>query len=204
MSAHTAIDEAEDGGNGTDAVFAAIDFSLDVSGGQVVGNIENLTLTGAAITGTGNTLNNVLTGNSLNNVLNGAAGNDTVNAGAGNDGAGNDRLTGGAGYDNFVFNTAISATKNVDTILDFNRVYDTIRLENAVMPGLGGHLGTLSSAAFWKSKTGLAHDSNDRVIYETDTGWLNYDKNGSATGGAVHIAKLAPNLALSYADFFVI
>jgi hypothetical protein len=36
------------------------------------------------------------------------------------------------------------------------------------------------------------------------SGWLNYDSNGSAAGGAVHIAKLAPNLALTYADFFVI
>ncbi len=112
-------------------------------------------------------------------------------------GAGNDRLAGGAGYDNFVFNTAISAATNVDTVTDFNVLQDTIRLENAMMPGLGSHLGTLFSAAFWKSTTGLAHDSNDRIIYETDTGWLNYDSNGSAAGGGVHIAKLAPNLALS-------
>ena len=58
---------------------------------------------------------------------------------------------------------------------------DTIRLENAVMPALAA--GTLASTAFWKSTTGLAHDSNDRIIYETDTGWLNYDSNGSAAGG---------------------
>ena len=60
------------------------------------------------------------------------------------------------------------------------------------------------SGEFWKSTSGLAHDSNDRIIYETDTGWLYYDSNGSAAGGAVHIAKLAPNLALTYADFLVI
>jgi Ca2+-binding RTX toxin-like protein len=109
-----------------------------------------------------------------------------------------------AGYDNFVFNTPVSAATNVDTITDFNPVYDTIKLENAVMPALGALTGVLAAGAFWKSTTGLAHDSNDRIIYETDTGWLNYDSNGSAAGGAVHIAKLAPNLALTYADFFVI
>ena len=59
-----------------------------------------------------------------------------------------------------------------------------------------------TSQAF--TATGLAHDGNDRVIYETDTGWLNYDSNGSAAGGAVHIAQLSPNLALTYADFLVI
>ena len=48
--------------------------------------MENLTLTGtAAINGTGNTLNNVLTGNSGNNVLDGGAGNDTMIGGLGND-----------------------------------------------------------------------------------------------------------------------
>jgi Ca2+-binding RTX toxin-like protein len=49
-------------------------------------NVENLTLTGnAAINGTGNALDNVLTGNSGNNTLTGGAGNDTLIGGAGTD-----------------------------------------------------------------------------------------------------------------------
>ena len=49
-------------------------------------NVENLTLTGAAaINGTGNGLNNVLTGNTGNNVLDGGVGADTLVGGAGND-----------------------------------------------------------------------------------------------------------------------
>jgi len=49
-------------------------------------NQENLVLTGtAAINGTGNTLNNVLTGNGANNTLNGSTGADTMTAGLGND-----------------------------------------------------------------------------------------------------------------------
>jgi len=71
------------------------------------------------------------------------------------------------------------------------------------MPGLGT-AKALPSWMFWSNTSGAAHDSNDRIIYETDTGWLNYDSNGSAAGGAVHIAKLAPNLALTNADFIVI
>ena len=49
-------------------------------------NLENLTLTGtAAINGTGNSLNNILTGNSASNVLNGGVGADTLLGGQGND-----------------------------------------------------------------------------------------------------------------------
>ncbi len=49
-------------------------------------NLENLTLTGtAAISGTGNTLNNVITGNSGANTLNGGSGADTLAGGIGND-----------------------------------------------------------------------------------------------------------------------
>ena len=49
-------------------------------------NVENLTLTGtAAIKGTGNAGNNVITGNSGNNTLNGGAGTDTLIGGLGDD-----------------------------------------------------------------------------------------------------------------------
>lgn len=49
-------------------------------------NVENLSLTGsAAINGTGNTLNNVLTGNIAANILNGGIGADKLIGGLGND-----------------------------------------------------------------------------------------------------------------------
>jgi Ca2+-binding RTX toxin-like protein len=41
-------------------------------------NVENLVLTGQAVNGSGNELNNKITGNALNNTLNGGAGNDTA------------------------------------------------------------------------------------------------------------------------------
>jgi Ca2+-binding RTX toxin-like protein len=64
---------------GTDLVNAAVTHTL-------AANVENLTLTGtAALNGTGNALNNVVTGNAGNNVLNGGAGTDTLIGGAGND-----------------------------------------------------------------------------------------------------------------------
>jgi Ca2+-binding RTX toxin-like protein len=69
----------ENGGEGTDLVQSLASHTL-------AANVENLTLTGSsALTGTGNTLNNVLTGNSGANILNGAAGADTMAGGLGND-----------------------------------------------------------------------------------------------------------------------
>ena len=63
---------------GTDNVQASVNYTL-------AANIENLTLIGAALIGTGNTLNNTITGNSANNTLNGGAGADTLIGGLGND-----------------------------------------------------------------------------------------------------------------------
>ncbi|MBR0554844.1 calcium-binding protein [Ciceribacter sp. L1K23] len=137
--------------------------------------------------------------------LSGDAGNDTLIGGAGNDtlygGLGNDTLTGGVGKDTFVFNTTLSASSNVDRITDFNVADDTISLENSVMTAL--KTGKLASGAFWKSTAGVAHDADDRIIYDTDSGNLYYDSNGNASGGAVLIAKLSANLALTAADFLV-
>lgn len=151
--------------------------------------------------------NDKVYGEKGNDWLSGGTGDDLLDGGAGNDflrgQAGNDKLTGGAGKDTFVFDTALSATKNVDTITDFNVADDTIQLENSIFTKLT-KTGTLASSAFYASTSGKAHDSNDRIIYETDTGKLFYDSNGDAAGGSVHFATLSKNLALTYADFIVI
>jgi Ca2+-binding RTX toxin-like protein len=76
---------------GEDTVISAVDYSLADT------ELENLTLTGLALSGTGNAYNNVITGNALANVLNGGDGDDTLIGGAGAD-----TMTGGAGRDHFV------------------------------------------------------------------------------------------------------
>lgn len=156
---------------------------------------------------TGSAVANRLRGDGGNDILDGRAGNDQLDGGAGNDrlvgGVGNDTLIGGAGRDIFVFNTALNATTNVDVIDDFSVADDTIWLENAIFTALTT-TGALASTAFVANTSGLAADASDRVIYETDTGMLYYDSNGSAAGGRVLIADLDPGLGLTALDFSVI
>ena len=81
----------------TEGVNAGIDLVNSSVTYTLAANVENLTLIGAAaINGTGNGLDNVITGNTGNNVLTGGAGNDTLIGGLGND-----TLNGGTGNDTF-------------------------------------------------------------------------------------------------------
>ena len=138
-----------------------------------------------------------LYGGNHSNQLFGGAGNDLLDGGLGAD-----RLSGGAGRDTFLFDSKLGGG-NVDRITDFVVADDTIRLENAVFAKILG-TGTLTAGQFVANESGHAQDANDRVIYETDTGKLFYDRNGSADGGAVQFATLSPHLAITHSDFFVI
>ena len=69
-------------GAGNDTVQSSI---TGTAGYSLAANVENLTLTGSALAGQGNTLDNVITGNSGKNTLTGGGGADTINAGSGND-----------------------------------------------------------------------------------------------------------------------
>jgi len=115
-------------------------------------------------------------------------------------GAGNDVLTGGAGNDSFVFDTALNALTNVDTVADFNVAQDTVRLDHAIFTTLA--VGTLASNAFFIGAA--AHDADDRIIYNAGNGFLEFDIYGNAHGGAIHFATIAPHLALHGTDFIVI
>ncbi|CAN7532034.1 M10 family metallopeptidase [Rhizobium sp. LjRoot254] len=127
-------------------------------------------------------------------------GNEAANALFGN--AGKDKVTGGGGEDFFVFDTKASS-KNVDTIVDFAINVDSIVFNNKVFTKILVD-GALSSDAFVANLSGVAEDAEDRLIYDTDSGNLFYDSNGSQQGGSVRIATLDTFLALDYQDFLII
>lgn len=77
--------------SGFDTVISSIDYTLP-------DNVEDLTLTGSAITGQGNAGNNLIIGNTGANVLFGSGGKDRLQGGRGND-----VLDGGTGDDFYVY-----------------------------------------------------------------------------------------------------
>ena len=113
-----------------------------------------------------------------------------------------DTLTGGDGEDSFRFSTALGSG-NVDRITDFDVDDDTILLDAAIFAAAGA-AGALSVAAFHASAAGVAHDADDRIIYDTNDGALYYDADGTDAIGAIRFARLSTNLNLSASDFVIV
>ncbi|MEQ9234314.1 M10 family metallopeptidase C-terminal domain-containing protein [Coleofasciculus sp. E2-BRE-01] len=217
---------------GIDRVSSSVSYSLG-------NNLENLTLTGSAYYGYGNSLNNSISGNSSNNYLWGSSGNDYLYGNAGNDylsggtgndrmygstgddtlagssgndylsgwsgndtlvgGFGNDTLTGGSDADKFAFNFR---SEGIDTITDFSRVQgDKIQVSAS---GFGGglNLGILDSNYFTIGSA--ASDTSDRFIYNSFTGGLFFDVDGTGISGQVQFATLSSGLNLTSNDFVVV
>jgi Ca2+-binding RTX toxin-like protein len=145
-----------------------------------------------------------LNGTSRADTLKGGTGNDTISGGAGNDHlygkAGNDTLTGGAGQDRFYFDTTLNGTTNVDTIKDFMPMNDEMWLAKAVFKALPA--GELSSSAFYAGAD--AHASSDRILYNSNTGQVFYDSDGTGAAAKVQFAQITPHLNNTHNDYYVI
>jgi Ca2+-binding RTX toxin-like protein len=170
-------------GNGTDTVFSSVTYSLKGT------YVEELRLTGSQIIdATGNKLDNTIVGNSKSNIINGGDGSDT--------------LTGGNGSDRFVFDTLLRPS-NVDTITDFYAPQDSIRIDNAAFQGLTE--GSLIGEVQFKDISTGSVDADDRILYDSTTGDLFFDRDGSGTTyEAVKFAVIENLEPLSYRDFLVI
>ncbi|MGE0749661.1 MAG: calcium-binding protein, partial [Variibacter sp.] len=176
----------ESAGNGTDQVYSSVNYTL--AAGQ---SIEVLNTMGSS-----STANINLTGNEIANALVGNAGANTLNGGAGND-----ALYGFGGADNFLFNTALNASTNVDRIMDYNVAADTIQLAKSVFAAFAA-TGTINANAFFIGSA--AHDADDRIIYNATTGALLYDDDGTGAHAAVQFATLTTHPAITNADFVVV
>ncbi|MDQ8700874.1 S8 family serine peptidase, partial [Hyphomicrobium sp. LHD-15] len=159
-----------------------------------------------AVAGDGN---DDLEGTRYDNVIYGMRGNDRIQGHDGNDtlsgGAGNDTLIGGIGSDIFLFDRALNAATNVDTIVDFNGYepqygVDLIWLDNSIFNLV---LGILSADAFTLGTGAL--DASDRIIYDAATGALYYDVDGNGLAASVQFAILGNKpTTLTYSDFLVV
>lgn len=157
---------------GTDRVISAISYMLG-------NNVENLTLSGnAAISGTGNDLNNVLVGNAASNTLDGLYGDDRLTGGAsydvllggeGNDvlngSGGADMMTGGAGNDTYYVDDAGDAvTELADEGTD--RVISTISYT------LGDHVENLTLSGA-EASSGTGNALNNTIVGNAASNTLN-------------------------------
>jgi Ca2+-binding RTX toxin-like protein len=143
-----------------------------------------------------------LTGGDGNDLLYGEADVDTISGGNGIDsivgGAGADKLTGGLGADKFFY---FSASEGTDIISDF-AVDDVLGFKGTVFGALPA--GALAANNFWTNTTGVAHDADDRFIFNTTDDTLWYDSNGNAAGGAFKMADLNIAFNLTAADILIV
>ena len=79
---------------------------------------------------------------------------------------------------------------------------DLILLKNAIFLGLVA--GALLGTAFSSSTDGIATNTTDRIMYETDTGFLWYDADGNSAGLRVKFADLAGRLVMAAGEFAVV
>ena len=142
---------------------------------DTLNSIENIIGSGSAdIIGGDDNVNN-LTGGSGEDAIAGQGGDDFIVGGADSD-----ILTGGAGADRFVY---VSSSEGGDSITDFEVGTDRIVIVGATFAGdLGLSGGTLSSDAFFADSAAV--DADDRFGYNSSTGQVLFDADGSGASGA--------------------
>lgn len=192
------------GGDGTDTVSY---YQYSVSGGTgLTASLENVSInTGDAAGDTyvsienlaGTFWNDTLIGTSGNNVIDGVNGADVFNGRGGMD-----KLIGNGGGDTFVFDSAIGAG-NLATITGFAHGQDHFNLDNAIFTQLGAD-GALDAGAFVNGAAAL--DGDDRIIFNSATGNVSYDADGSGAGAAVVFATIQTllNGTLDHTDFLIV
>ena len=102
-----------------------------------------------------------------------------------------------------MFDTKPNKATNLDRITDYNVKDDTVWLDNAIFTKVGSN-GSLKAGAFWTNNTGKAHDRDDRIIYDKDSGVLYYDADGTGSAKAVAFTTISKNLSMTSKDIYVI
>ena len=174
----------------------------DAEGDQITG-FENITGSSKADILIGNAVKNTLTGGGGANFLFGGSGGvDILSGGDGNDtldgGSGPDLLSGGAGADQFILSFA-----GGDTITDFVSGADVLRVSASAFGG-GLAAGVLDPSLFLASSLGQATDALQRFLYDTTTGELFFDADGTGAAAQRLIATLSSADPLLASDFLIV
>ena len=158
-----------------------------------------------------------LNGNGGDDVLEGGIGDDTLFGGDGDDilvsDDGDDSLAGGAGRDAFFARSDRLADMS-DAIEDFTLGEDIIVLDGGwfdfellgvgpTTPFLYLYRQQLDPSQFQSGDGTVAANEDIRIIYDSATGILHHDANGSAEGGLTEIFRLQAGLDLTVESIFV-
>lgn len=193
-----------DGGAGSDSIefknaatsAVVVDYVAGTISGGSAGGTISFTSIERLVAGN---FNDSLSGNAAAQNLTGQGGADTL-AGAG----GVDTLWGGGGNDFFVFREMGSA--NADRVSDFASGQDELQLDDSAFSAIGA-MGnfTAGDGRFWAAAGATSgHDAGDRVVYNTSTGSLYYDADGSGGGAAQLVATITGHPAVAATDIAVI
>lgn len=146
-----------------------------------------------------NSIENLL-GSNFNDQLIGSAGANVLEGGLGND-----VLTGGGGADTFVYRIP---DNGVDTITDFaadDRFYiSATGFRGGLQVGIGLSTTAASTGVFVSSASPTALGAGAHFLYNSSTGVLSFDQDGTGATSAVAIATLAGAPALTASQFTVI
>lgn len=157
---------------------------------------------------------NTVNGTLFDSLHVGGNGNDRLNESRDNvkskwisGGPGNDDLYGSSdARDAFVFWAPLNLVSNVDTIRGFrsgSTSPDQIWLAAATFGSLSLSNGFLEESSFTANATGSSKGGAAQIIYNTTSGELSYDADGSGGGQAVRFARLEEKPALTRSSFFV-
>ncbi|MFM6025474.1 MAG: bluetail domain-containing putative surface protein, partial [Dolichospermum sp.] len=178
----------ESTGGGIDTIQSSVTYTI-----ATLTNVENLTLTGtAAVNGTGNAGNNVITGNAGNNTLTGGVGKDT--------------LIGGLGVDRFDYRTlADSVFSNFDVITGFNATTgNDLFLVSTARSGFSnaGSVATLDTAGIAARLTNSVFTANSAAQFTFGTRSFVAINDGTAgfsatTDAIIEVTGLTGTLGLN-------
>jgi trimeric autotransporter adhesin len=200
---NTADAVVESAGEGSDAVFASVNYRL-------ADNVETLVLQGSAdLQGFGNGAANSIFGNSGNNLIDGGAGADVMSGGAGNDtyfvdNAGDAVIeAAGAGSDAVFASISYALTNNVETLVlqGNNNLNGTGNVLANAMFGNSGN-NTLDGGAGADILTG--NGGNDTFVFNAGQGngdtVVDFAGNGAAAGDSLRFVGYGAGASFTNID----
>ncbi|MFN9547825.1 MAG: beta strand repeat-containing protein [Cyanobacteriota bacterium] len=126
----------------------------------------------------------LLAGTSAADQIQGLGGNDTLVGRQGED-----TLTGGSGLDTFRFTTT-PGPGNRDLLMDFTSGSDKLSFSRLIYRGFGTQTSLNTNQFAAAAGLSAATTPFQRFLYDTTTGLLRFDRDGSGVGAALEVAQL--------------